>query len=123
MAVVIFTPAASANHTLAHKVSILQGKVATLQAKVGCLRKYGLSEYLGYASYLPDGAGGLLDDGELIAGNLNVALGDTAAPDVWLVAVRDTASCRAKFPNGANPYSARVMTRLSDQRIARLAKF
>jgi hypothetical protein len=102
----VFLPAeAEANHTLAHKVALLQSKVAALQAKVNCLRRYAFSEYLGYAVYTPDGSGGLLDGGELIAGNLQVALGDTSAPDIWVAAVANTRACRAKFPLGANPYS------------------
>jgi hypothetical protein len=80
-------------------------QIARLSAKLNCLRRYGLSEYADYAAYLPDGAGGLLDDGELIGANLNVAVGDTAAPDVWVVAVANTATCRAKFRIGANPYA------------------
>jgi hypothetical protein len=99
-------------------------QINNLTAKLNCLVRYGLSEYLGYAAYLPDGSGGLLDDGELIAANLNVALGDTAAPDVWVVAVRNTATCRGKFGVGANPFSltatSTAQARMHASRLERL---
>jgi hypothetical protein len=123
---------AEANHTLAHKVRKLQGKVATLQAKVNCLRRTGASTYPGYPYYEgifdPNDPGpyeihtpstGLGDSD--IATNFDQALG-IATSDYWLLTLNNTAACRRKFRVVANPY-ARVATRVTAmKRLYRLSR-
>jgi hypothetical protein len=60
-----------------------------VQAKTNCLVRYGLSHYSGLAPYI--GGDGLyaFDPGaDTFGANLNVAMGDPVAPDIWVVAVR-----------------------------------
>jgi hypothetical protein len=91
--------------TLAQRVNTLEGKVANLQAKTNCLVRYGLSEWTGYAPYVGgDGTYAYDPYYEDVAANLDLAFGDTSPPDVWVVAVRNTSTCRGKFARGADPY-------------------
>jgi hypothetical protein len=122
LAVVAALPArAHANHTLAHKVQILAGKVAALQGRMACFRRNGAATYLGYPYYegivMPAPADppwpihtpstGILDT-DFAANFTQVAGGP---PDYWLIAIRNTATCRNRFRIIANPYAARLVAR------------
>jgi hypothetical protein len=121
LAVAVVPVQAAANHTLAHKVRILQGKVAALQGKVKCLRRTGASTYLGYPYYegifdpadpgpypVHTPSSGLLDSD--FAANFDQAIG-AGASDYWLLTLNNTASCRRKFRVVSNPYAGRVTMR------------
>jgi len=109
---------ASANHTLAHKVQLLT-------AKLNCLQKYPVFAFGDYAYYdlsdpsvevfdtqtpTPQPAQVLLDKQEITALDFNYG---TAAPpsDAYFLGVKNTSTCRAKFPTAPNPVTfARVAT-------------
>lgn len=132
--VVVVVPArAEANHTLGHKVRILQKKVAALQGKMNCLRRTGASTYLGYPYYegifdpadlgpyeIHDLSTGLEDSD--FAVNFDQALG-AGASDYWLVTLNNTRSCRRKFAVVRNPYARPALMRLGARtRLHRLAR-
>ena len=131
--VVVLLPArADANHTLAHKVRKLQGKVTVLQRKMNCLRRTGASTYFGYAYYdgtLEPGGGPypVHDPAEDIfdtdfAVNFDQLLGISPS-DYWLLTINNTRSCRRKFKVVRNPYAARVATRTATMaKLHRLAR-
>jgi hypothetical protein len=121
LAVVAMPARADANHTLAHKVKVLQGKVASLQRKMSCLRRTGASTYIGYPYYEgifdPNNPGpypihspstSLLDSD--FATNFDQAVG-VGSPDYWLLTLNNTRSCRARFPVVRNPYVRPLVTR------------
>jgi hypothetical protein len=123
LAVVVALPAkANANHTLAHKVAILQGKVTALQGRMACLRRNGAATLLGYPYYEgifdPSNPGPYpihtpstgFDDTDFAA-NFTQAAGGPA--DYWLIAINNTAACRNRFGIVANPYAGRVVPRPS----------
>lgn len=133
LVVVVLPARADANHTLAHKVRILQGKVAALQGKMNCLRRTGASTYLGYPYYEgifdPTDPGPYpihtpstgLEDSD-IAVNFDQALG-VGASDYWLVTLNNTRSCRRKFAVVRNPYARPALMRLGARtRLHRLAR-
>jgi len=109
---------ASANHNLAHKVQLLT-------AKLNCLQKYPVFAFGDYAYYdlsdpsvevldtqtpTPQPAQVLLDKQEITALDFNYG---TAAPpsDAYFLGVKNTSTCRAKFPTAPNPVTfARVAT-------------
>lgn len=118
--VVVLLPArAEANHTLAHKVKKLQGKVAALQGKVNCLRRTGASTYLGYPYY----EGTLEDGGSYPIHSPSTGFADTdfavnfdqatgvGGSDYWLLTLSNTRFCRSKFRVVSNPYVGRVAMR------------
>jgi hypothetical protein len=119
---------AEANHTLAHKVRKLQGKVATLQAKVNCLRRTGVSTYLGYAYYeLTVGPPHPVHDPATDAGDTNLAaLFDQVTganpSDYWLLTLNNTASCRRKFRVVRNPYARVAAKTTAMSRLYRLSR-
>jgi hypothetical protein len=81
------------------------------RAKTACLTRTRMSSYLAYAWYENDGSVHVLQDttdfsDSFSAADFGQAIGDTSAPDYWVVAVRNTAACRAKFGLTANPYAA-----------------
>jgi hypothetical protein len=108
---------ASANHTLAHKVQ-------TLTAKLNCLQRYPVFAFGDYAYYdlsdpsvpvmtseeTPQEAEVLRDNQEITALDFNY--GPTIGQsDAFLLGVKNTSTCRAKFPLAPNPVSfARVAT-------------
>ena len=85
----------------------LSQRVNKLEAEMNCLVRYGLSEWDGYLA--DDGGGGAVI---VPAANLDLVFGDTSPPHVWVLATKNTSSCRARFSRGANPFdsfSARPM--------------
>lgn len=132
LAIVVALPAqAEANHTLAHKVKRLQGKVAKIQAKMNCLRRTGAATFVGYAYYegsLEPGGGPYpvhanADDvfDTNWAANFTQAVGGSA--DYWLVTLNNTRSCRRKFGVVRDPFAGRVATRTSTMtRLHRLSR-
>jgi len=106
---------AGANHTLAHKVQ-------ALTAKLNCLQKYPVFAFADYAYYdfssasvpvmtsedTPQEVNVLLDNQEITALDFNY--GPTMGQsDAFLLGVKNTSSCRSKFPTATNPVSfARV---------------
>jgi hypothetical protein len=106
---------AGANHTLAHKVQ-------ALTAKLNCLQKYPVFAFADYAYYdmgnaavqvldmdlPPSPVQVLLDNQEITALDFNYgpSIGQS---DAFLLGVKNTSSCRSKFPTARNPVSlARV---------------
>lgn len=102
---------AGANHTLAHKVQ-------ALTAKLNCLQKYPVFAFADYAYYdmsnpatsvldtglPPSPVQVLLDNQEITALDFNY--GPTMGQsDAFLLGVKDTSSCRSKFPTAPNPVS------------------
>jgi len=116
-AVIVLAPAApaGANHTLAHKVQ-------ALTAKLNCLQKYPVFAFADYAYYdLSDPAVEVLDTGmpptpvQVLRDNqeitgLDFNYGPTIGQsDAFLLGVKNTSSCKSKFPTATNPVSfARV---------------
>jgi hypothetical protein len=117
MALTLAAPA-TANHTLAHKVQLLT-------AKLNCLQKYPVFAFGDYAYYdlglpsvevldtqtpTPEPQQVLLDNQEITALDFNY--GASAPPsDAFFLGVKNTSTCRAKFPTAPNPVSiARVAT-------------
>jgi len=116
-AVVGLAPAtpAGANHTLAHKVR-------ALTTKLNCLQKYPVFAFADYAYYdLGNPAVEVLDTGmppapvQVLRNNQEItALDFNYGPtmgqsDAFLLGVKNTSSCRSKFPTATNPVSfARV---------------
>lgn len=130
--VAVLPVTAEANHTLAHKVRNLQGKVAALQAKVSCLRRVGASTYAGYPYYEgifdPNDPGpypihspstGFQDSD--IASLFDQATGVTGS-DYWLLTLNNTASCRRKFRVVANPYARVAAKTTAMSRLYRLSR-
>jgi len=117
-AILVLAAPASANHNLAHKVQLLT-------AKLNCLQKYPVFAFGDYAYYdlsdpsvevldtqtpTPQPAQVLLDKQEITALDFNYG---TAAPpsDAYFLGVKNTSTCRAKFPTAPNPVTfARVAT-------------
>ncbi len=106
---------AGANHTLAHKVQ-------ALTAKLNCLQKYPVFAFADYAYYdlgdpavqvldtsLPPGPVQVLRDNQEITAldfNYGATIGQS---DAFLLGVKNTSSCKSKFPTASNPVSfARV---------------
>jgi hypothetical protein len=132
LVVAVLPVTAEANHTLAHKVKKLQGKVTALQGKMNCLRRVGASTYAGYPYYEgifdPNDPGpyeihtpstGFADSD--IATLFDQATGVTAS-DYWLLTLNNTASCRRKFRVVSSPY-ARVAARTTAvSRLYRLSR-
>jgi hypothetical protein len=122
LAVVAFPARAEANHTLAHKVQVLAGKVTALQARMACFRRNGAGTYLGYPYYEgifePTDPGPYeihtpstgFDDTDFAANFVHAAGGPA---DYWLIAISNTAACRNRFGIVANPYAGRVVPRAS----------
>lgn len=107
---------AAANHTLAHKVQLLT-------AKLNCLQRYPVFAFGDYAYYdptdasvevldtqtpTPQPAEVLRDNQEITALDFNY--GPTmGSSDAFLLGIKMTATCRAKFPIAPDPVSfARV---------------
>jgi hypothetical protein len=116
---------AAAVHTTPH----LKAMVLAQQAELNCLVRYAASSYLGYAWYEGNGDVHVLTDttnfgDSSSALDLGVAVGDTSAPDVWLVAVKNTTACKRKLAIGANPYQPRIAAsaRATHHRLARLER-
>jgi hypothetical protein len=108
----------------------LSQRVKALEAKMSCLKRTAMSTYLGYAWYEDNGSGPELGMPATLAdtypsANFGQAVGDTAAPDHWVVVVRNTSECRARFGIVANPYGARpaVQHAVARSRMLRLARF
>jgi hypothetical protein len=109
---------ASANHTLAHKVQLLT-------AKLNCLQKYPVFAFGDYAYYelgnasvevldtqtpTPQPVQVLLDNDEITALDFNYGTGAPPS-DAFFLGVKNTTTCRSKFPTAPNPVSfARVAT-------------
>jgi hypothetical protein len=127
---------AAGRHTLAHRVSTLEGKM-------NCLRRAPVTQFVDYAwfglfnapspanpspdftnydpndpSTYPFAPSGLALNNWGNTTGLDLAYGFT--PDVWMLAVRNTSTCRRRFPRLANPNPARVSTRLQAARLASL---
>jgi hypothetical protein len=108
ISVALLAAPASANHTLAHKVS-------KLQAKMNCLGKMPVTSFFDAAFYDPFA----FTDGDAIArvaqgdtlGVPNVALwwtyGTGEPVDAFVVAVKPSQACRAKFPTLSDPLALR----------------
>jgi hypothetical protein len=110
---------APANHTLAHKVSLLT-------AKLNCLQKYPVYSFADYA-YFEFG----IDQADQGTTQIDVIVppvetisaldfdyGPNSQPsDAYLVGVKRTSACMAKFPNAANPVS---VARAAPAKLARL---
>ena len=106
---------AGANHTLAHKVQ-------ALTEKLNCLQKYPVFAFADYAYYdLGNPAVEVLDTGlppapvQVLRDNQEItALDFNYGPtmgqsDAFLLGVKNTSSCKSKFPTATNPLSlARV---------------
>jgi hypothetical protein len=120
---------ASANHTLAHKVSNLVKKVNRLQAEVNCLRRTGAGTYLGYPYYegifdpanpgpypIHDPSSGF-DDSDFAANFVHAVGGGPA--DYWLVTLNNTRACRNRFTVVRNPY-AQPLPRAAQMRARQL---
>jgi hypothetical protein len=115
LAALTLSAPAPANHTLAHKVQ-------ALTAKLNCLQRYPVYAFSDYAFYDPAGASVpvlsaeddpeevdvLLDNQEITALDFNY--GPTMSQsDAYLLGIKNTYSCRSKFPLAPNPVSvARV---------------
>ena len=83
---------------------------------MGCLVRYGVSEWAGYAPYIGGDGSFAYDPGsDVPAANFDLAFGDTSPPDVWVVAVRNTSTCRAKFARGADPYGRAALSARSSE--------
>ena len=110
-AALAFAPSAGANHTLAHKVQVLT-------AKLNCLQKYPVFAFSDYAYYqfgmasvpvmtsedTPQEVSVLLDNQEITALDFNY--GPTIGQsDAFLLGVKPTSSCKARFPTAPNPVS------------------
>jgi hypothetical protein len=114
----VFAPArAHASLTLAQRVS-------RLEAKMSCLQRTPASSYLGYAWYeSPTGSVHALTDTDTFTDSFSAVdfgqgLGDTAPPDYWLIAVRNTKACRGQFRVVASPYARPVALRFPTRRLA-----
>ncbi|HWB55336.1 MAG TPA: hypothetical protein VG479_00195 [Gaiellaceae bacterium] len=110
----------------------LSKRVKVLEAKMSCVKRTAMSTYIGYAFYDNDGSGNvhvLADPSGLTdsfpGANFGQAIGDTSAPDHWVLVVRNTSECRARFGVVANPYGARpaVQHVAARARMLRLARF
>jgi hypothetical protein len=114
-AAVAAAPPAAANHSLGHKVQ-------ALTAKLNCLQKYPVFAFADYAYYdfadpsvqvldtgLPPAPVQVLRDNQEITA-LDFNYGPTMGQsDAFLLGVKDTSSCRSKFPTAPNPVAlARV---------------
>jgi hypothetical protein len=127
---------AAGRHTLAHRVTTLEGKMS-------CLRRVPVTQFGDYAwfglfnaappanpspdftdfdptdpstyPFAPEGLA--LNNWGTITG-LDLAYG--SAPDVWMLAVRNTPTCRSRFVVLVNPNPARVSTQLQAARLASL---
>jgi hypothetical protein len=114
LALVLAAPAA-ANHTLAHKVKLLQ-------AKINCLQKYPVYAFGDYAYFDFDqdtaDKGGVQNDLDVLVppvptiSALDFDYGPNPEPsDAFLLGVKRTSSCLSKFATAANPVSfARVVS-------------
>lgn len=115
VAVLALAAPAGANHTLAHKVQVLT-------AKLNCLQKYPVFAFADYAYYdlsnpavevldigLPPAPVQVLRDNQEITAldfNYGATIGQS---DAFLLGVKNTSSCRSRFPMASNPVSfARV---------------
>jgi hypothetical protein len=108
----------------------LSQRVNALEAKMSCLKRTAMSTYIGYAYYDDDGMGtvhvlsdttGFSDSNYAAA--FGQGVGDTAAPDYWVVAVKNTAACRSKLGLVANPYARPIVQRaLARANMLRLAR-
>jgi hypothetical protein len=101
-------------------------RVAKLEAKLSCLQRTPMSSYLGYAWYETDGSVHALTDttnflDSFTAADFQQGLGDSSPPHYWVVAVKNTANCRSKFPVTANPFARPAVDRtLYQRRLARV---
>jgi hypothetical protein len=122
LALVLAAPTtASAKHTLQHRI-------AAVEKKMKCLKRTGMSTYIGFAYYDDNGDVVPTIDWETdvgqVATNFNQLLG--GKPDYWLVALNNTAKCRKAFGLVKNPYglslSAGVRAALERANARRLAR-
>jgi hypothetical protein len=111
---------ASAGHTLAHRVSVLESKVAALRGQVGCLVKYPVNEFDDFALYdvvsgtpsdtAIDTDGGLVvaEYGPFLYDNdsgfgIDFNYGYPFGPNAWLIGIKNTSTCRGRFATAPNP--------------------
>jgi hypothetical protein len=122
--VVAAAPGVAGAKTLAQRVN-------ALEAKMSCLKRTAMSTYVGYAFYENDGSGSVHTLSDTIdltdsfpGANFGQAIGDTSAPDYWVVVVKNTAGCRSKFRVATNPYGARPILQraLARANMLRLAR-
>jgi hypothetical protein len=118
LTLVLAAPAA-ANHTLAHKVSLLQ-------AKINCLQRYPVFAFGDYAYYElgnssvevlnteapPVAVPVLLENGSITALDFNYgSSAQIATSDAFFLGVKRNSACMSKFPLAPNPVtSARRVT-------------
>jgi hypothetical protein len=131
LVVAVLPVSAEANHTLAHKVRKLQGKVSALQAKINCLRRTGASTYFGFAWYEGDLAPGggpypvhsdAVDFTDtFVAAAFDQSLGASPS-DYWLLTLNNTVSCRRKFRVVSNPYARVAARTAATSRLYRLSR-
>ena len=117
---------ASARHTLAHKVSVLE-------AKIGCLVKYPVTQFGDFAWYgttqndptfaeadstNPDS---LTDVGPITGIDFDYFFQQDPAfpPDAWLIGIKNTSTCRPKFPLAQNPNPVTALAKVKARALAR----
>jgi hypothetical protein len=114
---VALLPAAAGGATLAQRVN-------KLEAQMDCLKRTPMSMWSGYAWYEADGTVHVVDDpatdAGAVAASFDQAYVGPGAPDYWVVAVKNTSSCRSKFGITTNPYVARALATAGVQRLARV---
>jgi hypothetical protein len=109
MLVLLQAAPAAANHTLAHKVRVLQ-------AKLNCLQRYPVYAFGDYAyfDFEVDSAdqGGIQNSLDVLVppvptiSALDFDYGSNPGPsDAFFLGVKRTSSCLAKFPTAPNPVS------------------
>jgi hypothetical protein len=111
---------AQANHTLAHKVALLT-------AKLNCLQKYPVYSFgdYAYSDIETDFADRGADQIEVLvpevlqvnALDFDYGAGNPQPSDAYLLGVKRTSACMAKFATAPNPVSAR---RAAPAKMARL---
>jgi hypothetical protein len=106
-------PATASSATLAQRV-------AKLEAKMACVVRVPTATFFDYAWYHPVDI--LEGDGVTVTpvmgdpfGAPNYALawtyGTGVAPDAWMLGIRNTSTCRSRFPALADPVFARASAR------------
>jgi hypothetical protein len=121
---------ASARHTLAHRVSILE-------AKVGCLVKYPVNEFGDYALYdvasgMPSSTAVDTDGGVTVAEygpflhdmgsgfGIDFNYGYAFGPDAWLIGIKNTSTCRSRFATAPDPLGVSAAGKVQAAKAARL---
>jgi hypothetical protein len=123
---------ASARHTLAHRVSVLE-------AKVGCLLKYPVNEFGDFALYdtvsgVPSDSAVDTDDGLVVEEygpflydnnsgyGIDFNYGYDFGPDAWLIGIKNTRTCRGRFATAPNPLAltAAAASKVLSSKAARL---